>query len=84
MRPLRHPSPLLTKSSPKADVLSLVTRNKPKNVCVGAMLRVDSNPCDLTSWSPTNAVKTCARSVQQPPVQSGPYLTPLLSSPDQR
>ena len=44
-----------------------------------AMLRVDSNPSDLTSWSPTNAVKICARSVQQPPVQSGPYLTPLLS-----
>ena len=45
-----------------------------------AMLRVDSKPSDLTSWSPTNAVKICARSgVQQPPVQSGPFLTPLLS-----
>ena len=29
-----------------------------------AMLRVDSNPSDLISWSPTNAVKICARSVQ--------------------
>ena len=40
------------------------------------MIRVDSNPSDLKSWGPTNAVKICAMSVQQPPVQSDPYLTP--------
>ena len=53
-----------------------------------SLLREDSSfsfmpyyPSDLKSLSHTNAVKTCAMSVQTPPVQCAPYLTPLLSGP---
>ena len=66
-----------------------VTRDKPKNVCVGGyaqsgFILLFSWPyyaSDLKSWRPTNAVRLCAMSIQNPSVQCGPYLTPVLSGP---